>query len=177
MDTIMEEKELPAEIESSIIWICDKYQDCIEEIIRTTVMRCLLHDPDRTAMFFTKFSSKLMQTTLKIKNKEINDRYLGQEFTLMGLDQMFSSGKGNRSKMDRMFMTVMNVSAFLGDGKFDERFYCKAENKSALKISRLVREVYEFIRDGGNIDSLCGNKPVRKRFIEKMMEFYKEREK
>jgi len=135
-------------------------------------------DTDLTAYFCADRISKLMQATIIEKSKEISDRYLGQELDLLGLDFIENKGKSVNSKTQRMMHTLACVQAFHRQYKFDERFYCPPDGKKHLKIAKLVREIYEYLRDGGDIDKVAWKTHTKRRaFIREMMEYYERMDK
>ena len=131
-----------------------------------------------TAYFCADRISKLMQATIVEKSREISDRYLGQELDLLGLDFFENKGKSINSKIQRMMHTLACVQAFHRQYKFDERFYCPPDGKKHLKIAKLVREIYEYLRDGGDLDKVAWKTHTKRRaFIKEMMAYYEEHDK
>lgn len=172
----MNKKTLHPTIALAIQSMCDQYSDCVMEILDIVAMKALEHEVDKAALYLSSLISDITSKTLEVKNREISQRYTGQEFTLLGLEILTGNRQTETAKMARMSLTVADCAAFVGQNPFDSRLYCK-DAKNGPRIAKNVREVYEYLRDGGDVERLISGFPERKLFVEKMMAYYKEREK
>lgn len=170
--------ELDYTLEYTVNAYLKKHPKQVFPLIQNLLYKCISDYPDIAPVWLTERITDLVKASVRQKNKQLNKKRLSYELGVMGLEFLDYKGTNKDKIKTRMFQTVTVATGLVGDDAFDERLYCGKDSKSSLKIAKLVREVYEYLKDGGSVDDIVHSSmfPERREFLKKMVEYYDKRE-